>query len=45
LVLDGVLFASSSLEDILEDLVETELAEALGSISEESRDPTLNKRV
>jgi hypothetical protein len=45
LVLYGILFASSSLEDILEDLVETELAEALGSISEESWDPTLNKRV
>jgi len=41
LVLGGVLFANSSLVNILKDLVETELAEALGSISDKSRGPTL----
>ena len=41
LVLDGVLFASCCLKDILEDFVETELAEALGTISDQSGEPSL----
>ena len=45
LVLDGVLFTSCCLEDILEDFVEAELAEALGSISDQSGEPSLEKSV
>ena len=41
LVLDGVLGASGHAENILEHLVETELAEALGTVSDESGEPTL----
>lgn len=43
LVFDGVLFASSCLEDILEDFVEAELAEALGSIPDQSGEPSLKR--
>jgi len=45
LILDSVFFSSSSLEDILENFVEPELAEALGTISNESWEPALNQRV
>lgn len=43
LVLGLILGTDSVLVDIFEDLVETELAEALGTVAEESWDPTLNK--
>ena len=45
LVLDGVLFASCCLEDILEDFVETELAEALSTITNKGWEPSLKLRV
>lgn len=41
LVLDGVFGAGSGAEDILEHLVETELAAALGSVSNEGGEPSL----
>lgn len=44
LVLGGVVLTDGVLVDIFEDLVETELAEALGTVADESWDPTLNKR-
>jgi hypothetical protein len=45
LILDSVFFSGSSLEDILENFVEPELAEALGTISNEGWEPALNQRV
>jgi len=45
LILDSVFFSGSSLEDILENFVEPELAEALSTISNESWEPALKKRV
>jgi len=41
LVLGGVLLADSELVDIFEDLVETELAEALSTVTNESWEPAL----
>ena len=41
LVLDGVLLTGGKLEDIFEDLVETELAEALSTVTNESWEPSL----
>ena len=41
LVLDGVLFASCCLEDILEDFVEAELSEALSGVAQEGCVPSL----
>jgi hypothetical protein len=45
LILDSVFFTGSSLKDILENFVEPELAEALGTISNESWEPALNQSV
>ena len=45
LVLDGVFGTSSGSEDILEHLVETELAHALGTVSDEGGEPSLKERV
>jgi hypothetical protein len=45
LILDSVFFSGSGLENILENFVESELAEALGTISYESWEPALNQRV
>lgn len=45
MILDSVFFSSSSLENILENFVEPELAEALGTISNEGWEPSLNQRV
>lgn len=41
LVLDSVFLTGSSSEDILEDFVESELAEALSSVSDQGGEPTL----
>jgi hypothetical protein len=45
LILDSVFFSGGSLEDILEDFVESELAEALSAVANEGWEPALNKRV
>ena len=45
MILDSVFFSGNALEDILENFVEPELAEALGTISDESGEPTLKQRV
>jgi len=42
LILDSVFFTGSSLENILENFVEPELAEALSTISNQSWEPALN---
>jgi hypothetical protein len=42
LILDSIFFSSDTLEDILENFVEPELAEALSTITNESGEPTLN---
>lgn len=42
LVLDSVFLAGGELEDILEDLVESELAEALSSVADQGGEPALN---
>lgn len=44
LVLGGVLLTDGPFVDIFEDLVEAELAEALGTVADQGWDPTLNKR-
>ena len=45
MILDSVFFSGDALEDILENFVKPELAEALGTISDESGEPTLKQRV
>jgi hypothetical protein len=45
LILDSVFFSCCSLEDILENFVEPELAETLGPISNKCWEPALKKRV
>ena len=45
LVFNSVFLASNCLENILENFVETELAETLSTISDQSWEPTLKKRV
>jgi len=45
LILDSIFFSGDTLEDILENFVEPELAEALSTISNESGEPALNQRV
>jgi hypothetical protein len=45
LILDSIFFSGDTLENILENFVESELAEALSAISNESWEPALNQRV
>jgi hypothetical protein len=44
LVLLGLLLSNDAFEDILEDLVETELSEALSGISNEGWGPSLHDK-
>ena len=42
MILDSIFFSGNALEDILENFVEPKLAEALGTITNEGWEPSLN---